>query len=461
MSTSPSARGRLVSFSVGQRVYFVLALTAGLGVAVTPSWGQDRPASAAPVSASAPAPAPAAAAPPAPPLDWAALEAGTLSDHVQLTYPEQFSRAGEAYFDHQTPPRWIVFQAVAAPASGQAPSPHFAMYVARLRWQGEGAEAKLAGIDEPMLISEPGSANTCGWFHPTSVGTLMFGSTVIPPTEETPAGFSRDRSRYQWQFPKEMRVMQRVIRPILEDHRTRTPISIPMDEGVFAARPLFERPGGQDAGGYAAECSWSSDGRHILYTYVDPRTKNPDLWAYDTRTQTHTVLINAKGYNGGGFFAPDDRAIVYRSDRRGDNLLQLFTATLAFDDPADAGRITGVRHEFALTDNQQVNWAPFYHPSGQFIVYATSEEGHSNYEIFSMQLPDASTMAAGPAESWPAKRDALVKRRITHATGFDGLPAFSSDGSWLIFTSQRAGPRPGEQRPTSQVWAARWSVEGK
>jgi Tol biopolymer transport system component len=70
-------------------------------------------------------------------------------------------------------------------------------------------------------------------------------------------------------------------------------------------------------------------------------------------------------------------------------------------------------------------------------------------------------MAAGPAESWPAKRDALVKRRITHATGFDGLPAFSSDGSWLIFTSQRAGPRPGEQRPTSQVWAARWSVEGK
>ncbi len=456
MSTSPSVCHRSARLAAGSLPARFISLAAGLSIAVSSSWAQDRPASPTPATSS---PAPAAAPTPTPapaPLDWSTLEAGVLTDQVQLTFPEQFSRAGEAYFDHQSPPRWMVFQGVAAPAEGQTPSPHFAMYVARLRWQGDGDTARLVGIDEPILISEPGSANTCGWFHPTAVGTVLFGSTSVPPSEETPAGFSRDRSRYQWQFPKEMRVMQRMIRPIMEDQRSRTPLSIPLDNKLFAPSPLFDRPGGQDGAGYAAECSWSSDTRHVLYTLVDPRTKNPDLWVYDTRTQSHTVLINAKGYNGGGFFSPNDRAIVYRSDRRGDNLLQLFTATLAFDDQSDPGRITGVRHEFALTDNQQVNWAPFYHPSGRLIVYATSEQGHSNYEIFAMHLPDAQTLSQAPGEDWPAKRDALPRHRITHATGFDGLPAFNADGSWMIFTSQRAGARPGEQRPTSQVWAARW-----
>ncbi len=38
------------------------------------------------------------------------------------------------------------------------------------------------------------------------------------------------------------------------------------------------------------------------------------------------------------------------------------------------------------------------------------------------------------------------KRRVTHADGFDGFPAFNHDGSKLLWTSQRDGSG------SSQVW---------
>ena len=41
-------------------------------------------------------------------------------------------------------------------------------------------------------------------------------------------------------------------------------------------------------------------------------------------------IVQAKGYDGGPFFSPDGKRICYRSDRHGDNMLQIFVADLAF-----------------------------------------------------------------------------------------------------------------------------------
>lgn len=49
-----------------------------------------------------------------------------LADPVQLTFADQFSRAGEAYFSPDG--RWVIFQAVPANATTNA----YAMFVARL-----------------------------------------------------------------------------------------------------------------------------------------------------------------------------------------------------------------------------------------------------------------------------------------------------------------------------------------
>ena len=85
-----------------------------------------------------------------------------LTDYVQLTFADSFHKAGEAYFSPNG--EWIIFQAVAKPAEGASPDEHYAMYVAKLQTQ-DGA---VTGLEDPILVSPPGSANTCGWFHPTS-----------------------------------------------------------------------------------------------------------------------------------------------------------------------------------------------------------------------------------------------------------------------------------------------------
>jgi hypothetical protein len=48
------------------------------------------------------------------------------------------------------------------------------------------------------------------------------------------------------------------------------------------------------------------------------------------------------------------------------------------------------------------------------------------------------------------------KLRVTHAEGADVLPAFSADGKWMMWTSQRGPKAAGEERASSQLWIARW-----
>ena len=87
--------------------------------------------------------------------DWPSAEAPVLSGHVQLTFDEQFVKAGESYFDPTG--TWIIFQAVPVPPEGEAPGEHYSMYIAPLEFDDSGAPA---GLGEPILLSEPGSANT-------------------------------------------------------------------------------------------------------------------------------------------------------------------------------------------------------------------------------------------------------------------------------------------------------------
>jgi Tol biopolymer transport system component len=108
----------------------------------------------------------------------------------------------------------------------------------------------------------------------------------------------------------------------------------------------------------------------------------------------------------------------------------------------------GIERETALTADENVNWGPYWHPSGEFIVYATSAVGHHNYEVFAIEAPAAEAIAS-------RERESLKKQRVTSADGFDGLPVFDASGQWMMWTSQRGGKVAGEERPSSQVWAAR------
>jgi dipeptidyl aminopeptidase/acylaminoacyl peptidase len=387
-----------------------------------------------------------AEAPKAEPLDWRKLEAPILTHHVQLTKRDMFVKAGEAYFSPDG--RWIIFQAVAVPEEGKDADPFYAMYVAKLTHDRFTDE--INGIEKPIRVSPEGSANTCGWFSPTEPGAVIFGSTIRHPSDEQKSGFQVGTRSYKWMFPAEMEVVHTTVLELFADRmlseaaKTGIARDVPLvPPGVGEVTPVFTRPN------YDAECSYSNDGRFILYTHVEakPDGKNdPDIWIYDTKTKEQHCIVKAPGYDGGPFFSPDGKSICYRSDRKGNDLLQIFVADLKFDKD---GVPVGIEKEYQLTDNEAVNWAPFWHPSGQFLVYGSSEVSHANYEVFAIKA-DIAALRGGtkPAD--------MPRVRITKADGADILPTFSPDGKLMMWTSQRGPKTDKEDKPSSQLWLAQW-----
>ena len=104
---------------------------------------------------------------------------------------------------------------------------------------------------------------------------------------------------------------------------------------------------------------------------------------------------------------------------------------------------TGITNERSLTANDWVNWAPYWHPNGRFLVYGSSGPDH-NYDVYAQDV-DA-----------PAGSPTAEPRKITATPGADILPVFSTDGKWMMWTSQRGPAAEGEERSSSQLWVAEW-----
>ncbi len=350
---------------------------------------------------------------PTAPETWREAESGLLENHVQLTSSERFRKAGESYFSPDG--KQIIFQAVEKRADPELEERFYQMYVADLVYR----EGRAVGSTNVVQLSPPGSSNTCGWFHPTEPGVVIFGSTLAPPSNPDKTGYQRQSSRYSWQFPQEMDIVR---------------CDLAKADGTAATlERVVTNP---DA--YLAECATSADGKYLVYCehLVHEGSNGGDLFVLDLAGGERVKVTGSDGYDGGPFWSPEGRRLCYRSDRRGDDLLQVFVAELAFD---ASGALTGVSREFQLTDNVHVNWAPFWHPNGRHLVYTTSEMGHDNYEIF---VIDADAGGDGTT------RYGTRRRRITHAAKFDGLAVFDADGSHMMWTSQRSADR------SSQVWMA-------
>ena len=357
--------------------------------------GSSSPATAPLVKATQPA-----IEKPAPVVEGETRRETAISDVVQLT--TGFARAGEAYFSADG--AWIVFQAT--PPGEQ----HYQMYVARLRRQ----RGRITGLDRPVRVSPPNSRNTCGYFSPDG-RTLLFASTAgKEDLGEPAAGYQRQGGNYRWDFPNGMEIYR------ADDWQAAVDAAPAAD--VDLAKDAITR---NDA--YDAEGAYSPDGRWIVFG--SRRDGDSEIYVMRPDGSQPVRLTRAPGYDGGPFFSPDGKRIVYRSDRKGNDLLQIFSATLVF---GDDGAVTGITDEKQLTDDGNVNWGPYWHPDGRHIVYATSAHGHHNYELYWMNA------------------DGTGKKRVTFAPGFDGLPVFSSDGAYLMWSSKRTGDN------TTQVFAGRF-----
>lgn len=332
----------------------------------------------------------------------------SLSDVVQLT--NGFERAGEAYFSPDA--SHIIFQAT---PKGEK---HYAMYVAKL----ETKDGRIAGAGSPVRISPPNSRNTCGFFAPDGE-SLIFASTAgkEKPDDGGAAGYQRQGGNYRWDFPEGMEIFR--ADGWLE--RVSTPSSGKAPDAVdLAKNPITTNSA------YDAEGAYSPDGKWIVFG--SRRDGDSELYVMKSDGSNVVRLTNQKGYDGGPFFSPDGQRVIYRSDRKGNDLLQVFVSELAFD---GEGNVTGMTNEKQLTDDANVNWGPYFHPDGKHVVYATSAHGHQNYEVYAMRADDGSQ-----------------KTRITYSEGFDGLPVFSPDGKYLMWSSKRSKDN------TTQVFVAKFTA---
>ncbi len=300
-------------------------------------------------------------------------ESKHLSNVRQVTFG--FFRAGEGYFSPDG--KSIVFQAVPnLPESVfLEPKPN--------QYEYQIFTAELTPGAKPKLVSTGEGACTCAFFSPDGK-SLIYGSTHLNPSPAAPksAAYGRSGSRYRWSFPEGMDIFQADL------------------DGKNLKRLT-------EADGYDAEGSYSADGRHIVFTSY--RDGDGEIYVMDADGQNPRRITNAKGYDGGPFFSPDGKRIIYRSDRKDNDMLQIFVNNVEGTD------------EHALTDNEAVNWGPFWHPDSRHIVYATSRHGHANYEIYLMNV------------------DTKAEERLTFHDGFDGLPVFSPDGKQMMWTSNSRG----------------------
>lgn len=231
------------------------------------------------------------------------------------------------------------------------------------------------------------------------------------------------------------------------------PAPIPSEPGVYAwpiyptyniytANPDGSNPelliGGES---YDAEATVSPDGRYVVFTST--RSGDLDLWRYDLETGETIQLTDSLGYDGGAFFSPDGSKIVWRASRPQGEEAQRYQELLA-ENLVQPGELdlyvadADGKNARRVTNLPAANWAPFFHPSGQKILFASNHHDPSG-RLFDLFLVD---LDGGNLE------------QVTHSGTFDAFPMFSYDGSRLVFASNRRADR--QPSRDTNVFIADW-----
>ncbi|MYA06757.1 MAG: M20/M25/M40 family metallo-hydrolase [Holophagales bacterium] len=330
-----------------------------------------------------------------------ALDESTFLERTRRLIYEG-KRSGEGYFSSDG--RLLVFQSERRPEN-----PFYQIYLLDLA-TGDTREVST-GIGK----------TTCAFIRPDG-SEILFGSTHHDPRsaelqqQELDFRASGQERRYAWDYDPEMDIY-----------------TVSMAGGE--PRRLT------DARGYDAEGAYSPDGEWIVFAStrdafnrelsdresnlleVDPAYFG-EIYVMRADGSEQTRLTNVPGYDGGPFFFADGSRIVWRRFSEDGLIADVWSMN---PDGSDQRQ---------LTDFGAMSWAPYQHPSGDYILFASNKLGFENFEVFIIDTEGTKEPV-----------------RVTYTDRFDGLPVPSPDGRQLVWTSSRHGGDGG------QLYIADWNHE--